>query len=258
MKTTLKNVIISLLLVTTIDLCAQVSVASAKNKVVSNLVESYLIGPNIILVNDSEHIARFDTINIDTAICDNDVYYYDNKGDYISLQGKYQIVYENITGGDSVININLKVNPTFLENYCWELVEGESLEVDDKILTVPGSYIFKYQSINGCDSTIVYNISYGAETKEVDCIKTYIDTTSSLNDVQQETIKIYPNPTTDIVYIDNLPNNSTIELYNTSGMLIKKSNNKDILNMSELETGVYYIRIINDNNKNITKKIIKK
>lgn len=201
----------------------------------------------------SKDMRRFDTINIDTAICDNDVYYYNGKGDYLSVQGKYQIVYENITGGDSIININLKVNSTFLDNYCWELLQGETIEVDDVVISVPGSYIFKYQTESGCDSTVVYNVEYGAETKEVDCIKS--DTVSNLSNIQDEIIKIYPNPVSDFVYIENLPDNSILELYNINGILVKKSN-RGILNISELESGIYYMRIISSA-KVITKKIIK-
>lgn len=201
----------------------------------------------------SKDMRRFDTINIDTAICDNDVYYYNDKGDYLSKQGKYQLVYENITGGDSVINIDLKVNYTFLDNYCWELLQGETIEVDDMVVSVPGSYIFKYQTVFGCDSTVVYNVEYGSETKEVDCIKS--DITSNLNYIQDEIINVYPNPTSDVVYIENLPDNSIIELYNINGILVKKCN-RGILNVSELESGVYYIRIISSD-KVITKKIIK-
>lgn len=201
----------------------------------------------------SKDMRRFDTINIDTAICDNDVYYYNDKGDYLSKQGKYQLVYENITGGDSVINIDLKVNSTSLDNYCWELLQGETIEVDDMVVSVPGSYIFKYQTAFGCDSTVVYNVEYGSETKEVDCIKS--DITSNLNYIQDEIINVYPNPTSDVVYIENLPDNSIIELYNINGILVKKCN-RGILNVSELESGVYYIRIISSD-KVITKKIIK-
>lgn len=201
----------------------------------------------------SKDMRRFDTINIDTAICDNDVYYYNDKGDYLSKQGKYQLVYENITGGDSVINIDLKVNSTSLDNYCWELLQGETIEVDDMVVSVPGSYIFKYQTVFGCDSTVVYNVEYGSETKEVDCIKS--DTTSNLNYIQDEIINVYPNPTYNVVYIENLPDNSIIELYNINGILVKKFN-RGILNVSELESGVYYIRIISSD-KVITKKIIK-
>lgn len=201
----------------------------------------------------SKDMRRFDTINIDTMICDNGVYYYNDKGDYLSKQGKYQLVYENITGGDSVININLKVNSTSLDNYCWELLQGETIEVDDMVVSVPGSYIFKYQTVFGCDSIVVYNVEYGSETKEVDCIKS--DTTSNLNYIQDEIINVYPNPTYNVVYIENLPDNSIIELYNINGILVKKFN-RGILNVSELESGVYYIRIISSD-KVITKKIIK-
>ena len=201
----------------------------------------------------SKDMRRFDTINIDTAICDNDVYYYNDKGDYLSKQGKYQLVYENITGGDSVINIDLKVNSTSLDNYCWELLQGETIEVDDIVVSVSGSYIFKYQTVFGCDSIVVYNVEYGSETKEVDCIKS--DTASNLNYIQDEIINVYPNPTSDVVYIENLPDNSIIELYNINGILVKKFN-RGILNVSELESGVYYIKIISSD-KVITKKIIK-
>jgi hypothetical protein len=61
------------------------------------------------------------------------------------------------------------------------------------------------------------------------------------------TIKLYPNPTHDIVYIDGLPENKTytIQVFDMLGKLIetKSIENKGELDLSNYNVGVYIIRI---------------
>ena len=75
--------------------------------------------------------------------------------------------------------------------------------------------------------------------------------------------KIYPNPTTGIITIDLEKNNSniTIEITNNLGQIIKSeefnSASQIVLNLEKLSTGIYFIKVENENNEIKIEKLIK-
>ena len=114
-----------------------------------------------------------------------------------------------------------------------------------------GGSIVLYDS----ESQVVYNTpgNYG-EGEEV-----FFRTTEvlSINDNNLQNVIIYPNPTTSILNIENAEN-SMIEIYDLLGRVVLFENNISInkqLNVSNLSTGTYLIKISN-NNKVITDKFI--
>lgn len=68
-------------------------------------------------------------------------------------------------------------------------------------------------------------------------------------------VLIYPNPTTDYVYIKNVENVKTIQLFDISGKLVKTFNSSEIkedkITLSNLNSGNYILKI-----DNVSKKII--
>jgi 1,4-alpha-glucan branching enzyme len=69
---------------------------------------------------------------------------------------------------------------------------------------------------------------------------------------------IYPNPINDAfaVSIDT----KKIEIYNVTGQLVKSYNNKfsdELLSISDLQNGVYLVKVIDNNNNQATRKLIK-
>ncbi len=69
---------------------------------------------------------------------------------------------------------------------------------------------------------------------------------------------IYPNPINDAfaVSIDT----KKIEIYNVTGQLVKSYNNKfsdELLSISNLQNGVYLVKVIDNNNNQATRKLIK-
>jgi hypothetical protein len=79
----------------------------------------------------------------------------------------------------------------------------------------------------------------------------------SINDNNLQNVIIYPNPTRSILNIENAEN-SMIEIYDLLGRVVLSENNISInkqLNVSNLSTGTYLIKISN-NNKVITDKFI--
>ena len=78
--------------------------------------------------------------------------------------------------------------------------------------------------------------------------------------VQNAVVKCYPNPATDYVFIqtyNNIYDNIECELLDIYGRIIKKydvlqNDNTFKINVNNIEAGIYYIKIINKNNLNIS------
>ena len=83
----------------------------------------------------------------------------------------------------------------------------------------------------------------------------------------KDQLKIYPNPTKDIVYIkiqsEILSKTESIRIFNTNSTLIETlkndNSNKDLqVDLTGKPSGVYFLHIhMNDGSESITKKIIK-
>ena len=72
-------------------------------------------------------------------------------------------------------------------------------------------------------------------------------------------INVYPNPTQDIVNIKLDKNISKFKasLYNAAGQIILTTENRSSINISDMNSGVYFLKIEPENGKPVTKKIIK-
>ena len=68
-------------------------------------------------------------------------------------------------------------------------------------------------------------------------------------------VKLYPNPVRDILNIEIENDIQSIEIYNIQGQKVLSSNQKQI-NVSDLATGMYMVRIQDIDNNIATKKIV--
>ena len=86
------------------------------------------------------------------------------------------------------------------------------------------------------------------------------DSTLGLSESEEKNnISIYPNPTTDYLYIKSDLDIKEIQISDLNGRIINNLNYQDNkLNLTTLQTGIYFAKISDANGKIITKKIIKK
>ena len=89
-------------------------------------------------------------------------------------------------------------------------------------------------------------------------------TINDIYDFEHETIYLYPNPSKDIVTIKNIPFNNRIYIIDISGKKYNdtnihiRENNSVNLDISKLNTGLYFIRVENLNNGKLkTLRLIK-
>lgn len=82
--------------------------------------------------------------------------------------------------------------------------------------------------------------------------------TLAVNDFSKGQIQMFPNPVLDYINIKGIDNAKNIVIINMAGQEILKTDFKDRLNVTQLEKGVYYIRINDVYGKSYDLKFIKK
>lgn len=84
-------------------------------------------------------------------------------------------------------------------------------------------------------------------------------TSASTDEIFLENFNIYPNPAENKLYIDSPNSNiSNVEILDMHGRLILKQEYKESIEVSKLKNGIYFIRIIIDDKKQVLKKFVKK
>jgi hypothetical protein len=100
--------------------------------------------------------------NKDTVtICDSELpfTYGDNVFAQGTITGDYLVRFTTIHGCDSLINLSLMVNPTYITPMADSICYGESYLFGGRELVASGIYYDTLQSIHGCDSVIALTLT---------------------------------------------------------------------------------------------------
>ena len=81
--------------------------------------------------------------------------------------------------------------------------------------------------------------------------------TLGLDDEPLDSLTLYPNPTSGRIIISSIELLQHIEVFNELGQLVARNSNKKDIDVSHLDSGIYFITLIDQNNLRIMKKIIK-
>jgi hypothetical protein len=151
-------------------------------------------------------------------------------------------------------------------------VEGASVAFADTSLmtdaegmvwyTLPnGDYDYTVTADGYEDATGSFTIDYGKDT--VDVALTAVDTSdgTGINDLNEiANVKVYPNPTNGYITISgNKIEGATVEIINTLGARMRKIQvvgDKQHIDLNELNSGVYFLRIEKGNRRGTQKIII--
>ncbi len=82
----------------------------------------------------------------------------------------------------------------------------------------------------------------------------------STEDGNLATINFYPNPVNDILYISGIEKQLKIEVFDIAGRILKtvETSAYDIeINLSDLNSGIYFLRLASANGEVVTKKVVK-
>ena len=91
----------------------------------------------------------------------------------------------------------------------------------------------------------------------IDYVKVYQNTSLSTDEVFGSKFSVYPNPSSDVINIRTTERVDKVELYNTLGQSVIRSNSFDgnQIDINSLKSGLYLLKIYSGN-KTVTKKVI--
>ena len=132
--------------------------------------------------------------------------------------------------------------------YTWSTSENTSVIVVSP--TVNSVYSVSTIDANYCSNIAIVTLSVSTCTE----LKSNI--------INSEDMLLFPNPTNSILNVsfNTIPQNTKIELYNSIGALILSetmSNKTNTVNLSELSSGIYFMKVLEGNKVIAVKKIIR-
>lgn len=135
---------------------------------------------------------------------------------------------------------------------------GSGIAIDLLDQTIESSF-FIGLTMNGYE---VYGLTSDHESLESNCTNYVFKDLqcNALNGLQDQTFKtiIYPNPAKGQLYIESPFKTYTAALYTLDNQLVKEITGTDIrlVDVADLQTGIYYIKLLLENQQTLIKKII--
>ncbi len=91
------------------------------------------------------------------AICQGDSLFFGNQ--FLSQAGNYNFLFQTSGGCDSLVDLNLIVNPNFQTFDTLQICSGDSLLFQGNYLSSAGDYQANLSSVQGCDSTLLLHLN---------------------------------------------------------------------------------------------------
>lgn len=123
-------------------------------------------------------------------------------------------------------------DPSYAYYIKFDGVEGESNATGIFLELDPGCYIVGVRDQNGC-----------SVERDSICV---LDMTSNSKQVFLQDLTLFPNPANNIVYIkhgDNAKNPEEVVIYRNDGMMVDKKFNTNQIDVSHLDSGIYFFGI---------------
>ncbi len=79
---------------------------------------------------------------------------------------------------------------------------------------------------------------------------------TNTQDINHEQIRLYPNPTSDLIFLENFKSTDKIEIYDLIGNL-KEIHYQEVVDISTFSNGIYIFKIISESTTTLI-KVIKK
>ncbi len=157
-----------------------------------------------------------------------------------------QMVYDTLSGSlcDSIVITDLTINSGATYTDSVTITTGDSLFVGGAFQTNPGTFYDTLMTSANCDSIVT----------------TILDVLIGIEESIKTSIKVYPNPLQDVLFINADTRLNSIELIDTKGRLvraIKLNDSKTSIDIKDLKAGMYFYKIITINNELLRGKLIK-
>ena len=168
---------------------------------------------------------------------------------YYSYDIPETLTITNNTASDVVIeSINIKDNDSYEIEYDFTLpytiAVDESVEVDVYLRMI----ICKSPML---ETEIVITSSVGEQIVPV-----MYDGEVDLEEINFASTEVYPNPMNDVLYIDG-DDVVNVTIFNAVGQQVMSVENKNVVDVSSLNNGLYFVRLVDDKGNILLKKVIK-
>ena len=177
-----------------------------------------------------------ESTTLSAAICEGTTY--TENGFNVSEAGTHTLNLQTVNGCDSIVTLNLTINPTYNITIDASINEGETYEENGFSESEAGTYVHTLQSEFGCDSVITLNLTVN----------------SSLNDVVANAVEVslYPNPARayTILKVEGLKEQTIVYLFDIQGRKLKEyimniGQETLRIDLGDLPEGVYTIMLGN-------------
>lgn len=130
----------------------------------------------------------------------------------------------NAVGCDSVVTLYLTINHSTVDTIVTSATG--SYEWQGFVLDSSGTYLDSLQTVDGCDSILVLQLTI----------------LQGIQEVGDEIISVYPNPTSGRikVAVDDV---TRIDVYNVNGQLVRTTFKESVIDISTLPSGVYMLKV---------------
>ncbi|MEO1261672.1 MAG: T9SS type A sorting domain-containing protein [Bacteroidota bacterium] len=114
---------------------------------------------------------------LSAQICESESY--DFNGQLIDQTGEYQAVLTSHTGCDSIVTLDLDVQPNNFVQINEQICEGESFLYEGVAFNQTGVYEFEYTNVAGCDSLVILSLeilpAFETQLQTTICAGTVLD-----------------------------------------------------------------------------------
>lgn len=94
--------------------------------------------------------------SFNAAICQDATYTW--AGTSYTTAGSYPFTFSTVKGCDSIVTLNLTVNPTYHTSFSASICQGDSYFWAGISYNTAGSYLQSFTTVNGCDSVVTLNL----------------------------------------------------------------------------------------------------
>lgn len=161
----------------------------------------------------------------------------------------------------SLTNNQLKVTSNFLTRPRIEMGLSPSSGMTSFTQTIPaGMNISEFETVYFYCQAFSQFWDFGSFTPFTIANCSVLET----NDFEDNKLQLYPNPAIDELNIQlaETTTNYKVSIYNTLGVLVFESTNQSnansTINISQLNSGIYFVKIIDAENRTYQKRLIKK
>lgn len=116
-------------------------------------------------------------------------------------------------------------------------------------------YLILNVALGGISGTI--DPSFTQSPMVIDYVRVYQNTSLSVGDLKNDGFKIYPNPAKDMINISSKISIEKTQLFDILGQKVLETSSETQLNVEGLSSGIYLLKLFNNNTTTIKKIVIK-